>query len=233
MHYFIDGYNYLFRLGFGDKDFSQSRQHFIEELNLKVQSSNIEVTLVFDAQYQAHDMTRSHYQNLEILYSSYGETADDLILNEVKAERNIRQVVVVTSDKKLAWFARRCAAKTESIEEFNTWLNRRYKNRIRDKKKKPVQKEPVQLVKLIQDVKPEKKKSVKPVSGATLEQCEDYYLDQFEKRLQDSEQPLTKPPKHKVFHKEPKVKQKSKPQSVASEKARWLKLFESKLDEEI
>jgi len=139
MHYLVDGYNFLFRLNADPKNLTERRQQLINDLGTKAQLLNLQVTLVFDSQYQQGESTRSHYKELEILFTSYGETADDRIIEEVQAAAKPKQIVVVTSDKKLAWFARRCEAQTQSIEDFNTWLEKRYRNLYRGKKEKKEQ----------------------------------------------------------------------------------------------
>ena len=76
------------------------------------------LTVVFDAQGTPDDAYRTHYQQLEILFSGAGETADDLIIKVLKAHGDCSQYTVVTSDNRLAWRARRAGAKTEPVEEF-------------------------------------------------------------------------------------------------------------------
>lgn len=124
MHYYIDGYNLMFRLLHTDDDLQTERQQVIHDLNSKVQNLGIGITLVFDAQYQTGGVTRTHFHHLQILFSSHGETADDLIIHCLKEEDNPRQCTVVTSDNQLAWRARHLAAKTESVGAFMKWLNK-------------------------------------------------------------------------------------------------------------
>lgn len=235
MHYFIDGYNLMFRFFNEDDELRAQREMIIEDLNTK--SLDLNVTLVFDAQYQSGEMSRSHYQNLEILFSAQGETADDLILEEIARELRPRQVVVVTSDKKLAWFARRCSAKTESVEQFMDWLNRRYKNQLRafKKAKPPLPKHP-------SPIKEEGEKApsvlplapVLPTAQASPEECFDYYLDRFQKELDAAAQNLPKKLEQKsIKPTHPKRKGKKPPEEpIQDHIARWLEIFERKLNEE-
>ena len=53
--------------------------------------------------------TRSHYDELEILFTAEGETADEYIIDEIKNHPHPQQETVVTSDKKLAWHVRHCS----------------------------------------------------------------------------------------------------------------------------
>lgn len=172
MHYYIDGYNLMFRILRADDDLQYQREQIVQDLNQKINFLKIDATLVFDAQYQRELGDRHHLQLLEIRYTDHGETADEFIIDELKREKNPREHTVVTSDKKLAWRARRLGAKTEKVEEFIRWLNKRYKKRL-------VRKEP-EKKKVEKKEKPIKKSS-DPPKNATLNECFDYYLYTFEK----------------------------------------------------
>src|ERR1700730_8668893 len=101
MHYFIDGYNLLFRLIPDSHDDLQShRERVIHDLNTKISLIKIEVSIIFDAAFQIGERTRSYYDALEILFTAEEETADEYILDEVKNASHPQTIVVVTSDKK-------------------------------------------------------------------------------------------------------------------------------------
>lgn len=230
MHYYIDGYNLLFRVLHAGDDLPSQRQRMIEELNTKFQLLNLNATLVFDSQYQIGSSTRSHYQCLEILFSSHGETADERILDEIRVDLFPRQAVVVTSDKKLAWFARRCSVKTESVEQFMEWVNKRYKNKLHQRPTPAKQQASTAL--------PKPKPPSAPVPKATPEENFDYYLDQFQKQL-NLEASVGKTPLKNVTNntQKPKKKGKSKIKSpcgnplLESDTERWQRLFERNLED--
>ena len=179
MHYYIDGYNLLFR-ALGQEDALQTRRkRFLEALQEKISLLGLSVTVIFDSYYQDEEETRSGYGELEIIFTSTGETADACILKHVTA--NPRKAIVITSDKHLARQAQYIGAKTESAEEFIAWLNKRFQNRLKRVKMKPKVREPAKKVK-----EPEKlKKKAKPGPKATLAECFDYYLEIFLKRLDE------------------------------------------------
>lgn len=209
MHYYIDGYNLLFRKVKAGENLSTQRQALITELNYKASLLGLDVTLVFDAQYQPDDETRSHFNALEIRFSAKGETADQLILNELKRCKNPAQNTVVTSDKKLAWYARCRLAKTESIEDFMSSLNRRCRN-----KRTPAKKEA-----LLPPVVLKEEPTLSSPSAGT----DDYYLKIFEKMAEGLpppkvKKPSTKPRKSPFLPQDPK-----KPEE--DDMARWLRLF--------
>lgn len=184
MHYFIDGYNLMFRILRAGDDLQSQREKIIHDLHEKIQLLDLDVTLVFDAQYQYGDETRSHLHPLEICFTREGETADDYIIGALKAAPNHRQETVITSDNKLAWRARRHLAKTESIEEFMSWLNKRYRNKVAQmKQKRPASKPSTQRI--IPSRTPSKS-SAPPKPGPTLNESFEYYLYEFEKKLRKS-----------------------------------------------
>lgn len=226
MHYYIDGYNLLFRVIEEKSNFSDLRQQIIEDLNRKAHLLGLHFTIVFDAQFIDEESSRSHYHSVEILFSNYGQTADDLILQEIKNERHIEKKTVVTSDKKLAWFARRCSAATESVEHFMLWLNKRYYNKLRHAQEKLTTK-PSQEKKL-----PKISKKRLPISSDTPEACFDYYLEYFQKEAdliaKVKEAPALEKKEQKVSKKKIKKSEIIK-SSPLSEQERWQNIFEERI----
>lgn len=217
----------MFRILHAGDTLQAQREIIIEDLYTKVSLLELSVTIVFDSQYQGgEESSRSHRQHLEILFTAKGETADDLILDLVKKTAKPEQTIVVTSDKKLAWLVRRRSGKTEPVEEFISWLNKRYQNKLRHQKEK--------LKPIIDDIVPKKiirKKVVsKPSLKATPEECADFYLNTFEKQYVEannenkSGKKLSQPKKKT----KKKVLPKKLPElSVESDGDRWLKAFEN------
>lgn len=230
MHYYIDGYNLLFRFSNHKNDFTSMREEMIRDLDLQATSLQLKITIVFDAQYQLGEFCRTHFRSIEILYTAFGELADELILSEIRTKTAPHRITVVTSDKKLAWFARRCDAKTESVEHFRAWINRRYHNKVRREIE----------VKQAKKVIPQKKeaavplspqKPLKPLKSASVEECHHYYQEQFEERLKVEEVVQeVKRTKRTIAKGSKKPKQQKHKVDVesdpVSEMERWLKLFE-------
>lgn len=230
----------MFRLSTVRDDLSRFRQQFIEELNAKIHLLDLDITIVFDAQYQPGESSRSHYKNLEILFTDEGETADDRILEEIKGEKyQASRVTVVTSDKKLAWYARRCSAKTESAEDFIAWLNKRFKNRLRQRKADAIS--PSATKNFPPPKKTAVKKPSKPSKSATPEQCADYYLEAFEKEFSKMEETAVHVKKVKAAGKGKTRKPRKKVDPFAEETQqdnalldmeRWLHIFEGKFNQD-
>lgn len=222
MHYYIDGYNLLFRLKHGEEDPFESRQILIEDINSKAALLNLQITIVFDSQYREGEAVRSQFRQLHLMYSGQGVTADQCILDAIALEPNPNHITVVTSDKKLAWFARRCTAKTETVEQFIQWITKRTANRLRQKQqlKRPLKK-PVTVRK--EEVPKDKdvKKPQKPSLKASVEECFDFYLEQFEEELEKL--PVKKKKEKKPSRKKAAPKPKEK---YISDAERWLRAFE-------
>lgn len=237
MHYLIDGYNMLFRLMHADHDLQTKREHIIYDLNKKVSLLKWDASVVFDATFQMGPDSRSHYNSLEILFTAEGETADEFILNELKSSSNPRLETVVTSDKTLAWHARRRHAQTESIEEFVFRLNKLYKNKLKSTKKEKIRgAESVNLPRLIQP---------KPAVHPSLEKAPEWSLDDYEHIFEAEFQKFVEEETERTKLKEQTKKKTRKPKQKKSpfdeppidaneptQMERWLKIFEEKFNKE-
>lgn len=170
MHYYIDGYNLLFRVFYDATDLQSLRQQMIYDLSMKAHVINIDISLVFDASFRTGESAIHCVNHLKVCFTDEGETADDFIIdclgNHYIAHR---KEVLVTSDKRLAWRARNLGAITQSVEEFLPWLNKAYRNKLRHVKK---DKKPIPIPSKV--VRP-----AKPVEGGL-----EYYLHVFETRYQ-------------------------------------------------
>lgn len=218
MHYFIDGYNLLFRAIRGEGDVTKRRQELILDLHRKIRLTQLNATLVFDAQYYPGGSEKSHFDNLEIIFSSTGETADQLILDALHHADNPLEETVVTSDKKLAWYARRKSAKTMPVEEFIDLLNRRYRNKMKQLRE---QSSPKAIPKIIQPLSP---RPVKVKEGSL-----EYYLQAFEEEIKKAG--AEKPKKKRVREVEEVIESPVEPEPI-SDIERWLKVFERKIEKE-
>lgn len=168
MHYFIDGYNLLFRsIKAGSEDLQLQRQAIIDDLSKKLNVLNIDATIVFDSYYQKGLREKNHKQNFEILFTDEGETADECILDELRIRPNPRIETVVTSDKDLAWKARLKGAHTLTIDEFLRFLNQKWRKKMNPISKKEKEPEPI------------------PPPIEKKETTEEFYLRTFEEALAD------------------------------------------------
>lgn len=119
-HYLIDGYNLFFRTAAGQdgSSFRQERDKTIQLISAQLKVTGFAASLVFDAAWQEGPSEKHVKGDLEIIYTDSGESADDWIVNEVKRSLKPSQLIVVTSDRKLAWRARMKGALTLTVEDF-------------------------------------------------------------------------------------------------------------------
>lgn len=118
MRYLIDGYNFLFRTAQSGRTLQNRREELIQRLIQYTAKRRERVTLVFDAPMQADEESRSHLENLEIVYTAQGQSADEYMLHVLQIVSNPLAIVVVTSDRRLARMVHSCRGKTLEIEEF-------------------------------------------------------------------------------------------------------------------
>ncbi len=228
MHYFIDGYNLLFRLAFPQsKNLREQREAIIYDLNKKISLLKIDATIVFDSPSQIGDSTRSHFDQLEILFTAEGETADEYIIEEIKNSPHPNLQTVITSDKELARRAHIRLAHTETVEEFIEWTNRIYKKKLKERNKEKKNE-------VVQKIIPKQISEKKTSTEGSL----DYYTQVFEsqwKEIQAKEQAAkeeaqqqTRPPRRPKVKKDPFEEPQTPEERAASELERWLKIFEKR-----
>lgn len=226
MHYYIDGYNLLFRLLKAGDEVRRQREQITVDIEKMVHALNLDVTLVFDSHYQEDENTKSHFKSLEIIFTAKGESADEYILQELKESKCPTHHTVVTSDKKLARLCQLRLALTESVDEFLAWITKRYKNKIRPKKT-PIA--PLPAIKTAQEPKKQEPTTL-PTSLESAEGCFSFYLETFEKEIQELESQKPPPSKPPTEPKKIKVKKRkiTKEEEHLSQTERWQKAFETR-----
>lgn len=124
MHYFVDGYNLLFRIAKGKMPLQQKRQILLETLA----SFHLNLTIVFDSTQEKHGIEdRGHWQDLEIVYTEIGQSADAYIKQAIENAPHPRRETVITSDRELKRLCTHLGAHTQTIEAFLSRLERRKK----------------------------------------------------------------------------------------------------------
>ncbi len=168
---YIDGYNVLFRFSSGEGRFQTTREEFIDELVESARAVSYDIIVVFDAPNQIGEHSRTHKGGLEIVYTTTHQCADTYILDEVARLISREQILVVTSDKKLARKAGNLGAKTQSVETFFTWLASKQQKKKKKKRALP------------------KEESVQPKEHRPYDSEFERWLTLFEKRLCDPDLP--------------------------------------------
>lgn len=135
MHYYIDGYNMLFRSSSPDPSLQYARESMIESMDKKLFLVKIHVSIVFDALNQPGEGSRNHFNHLEILFTPHRQTADDFIIKRLEESKNTEKETVVTNDKDLMRRARVRGAHTKTIDQFLSQLHHSYQKKLQIKKK--------------------------------------------------------------------------------------------------
>ena len=121
IHILIDGYNLIRNyppLSRAEKaDFSQGREKLLEWLSQYRRTTPNPLTVVFDGgKGDSLAEGRDIFKGIKILYSSRGQTADDIIKRLVKKDGG--KILVVTSDQELGSYCRFFKAGWIRSEEF-------------------------------------------------------------------------------------------------------------------
>lgn len=121
LQYIIDGYNVTNHPGFADRDpkqYSDPRARLVQLIRQKkaASSPHNKFWVVFDG-YPDASLDNLDNGNIMVVFSRR-ESADDRIRKLIELIPNPRNVVVVSDDKEIIFFARSCRARPESVKEF-------------------------------------------------------------------------------------------------------------------
>jgi predicted RNA-binding protein with PIN domain len=110
MPYLIDGNNLMHR--------GQTRIDLLKELAQFANLKKVQMTVVFDGAPETNFPDNSSFQRVKVYYSVRGSNADARIKSFVESSKERRTLFVITSDRALADYVRRCGAKTINCREF-------------------------------------------------------------------------------------------------------------------
>lgn len=96
----------------------QTRRDLLEDLARFAAAKKVRVSVVFDGAPEAHFPENSSFQGVKIYYHERGSNADARIKRFVEASKERQTLFVVTSDRALADYVRRCGAKVMNCREF-------------------------------------------------------------------------------------------------------------------
>lgn len=130
MHYWIDGYNLLFRLAKNYRAMRQQERKILSALNRSITELNYSVTIVFDGREKdPPEAVRRNLDSLVLIYTPHHQTADEYMLKIISESSYPERETIITSDLELLRKAKQRGARGQTVEEFITQL-------IRKKKKK-------------------------------------------------------------------------------------------------
>jgi uncharacterized protein len=121
--YYLDGYNYLFLSGKKEDPLELSRGEVLDEFSLKVK--HLDLIVVFDSHKDQGELSRTYYKNIEVVYTTHNQTADDFILERIALSKTPYKISVISNDKKLLKEAQNLKAHTYSFESFLKKINKK------------------------------------------------------------------------------------------------------------
>jgi predicted RNA-binding protein with PIN domain len=119
MHYWIDGYNLLFRITKNYREMKQNERKLLSALNQAIILLKYQATAVFDGREKdPPEALRRNFDALALIYTPHNQTADDYILEAIADSANPAKETVVSSDYGLLSKAKQRGAHVLTIEEF-------------------------------------------------------------------------------------------------------------------
>lgn len=135
MHYWIDGYNFFFRLTKNYKSMKEQERSLLEKLYQTMTQLNSPMTVVFDGREKdPPEALRRNLKSMNIVYTPAHQTADDYILEMLQHAKNPSQEMVISSDGDLLRRSKQKGARVQTIEEFIHKLTHKKTTAIQEKK---------------------------------------------------------------------------------------------------
>jgi predicted RNA-binding protein with PIN domain len=128
VHYWIDGYNLLFRLTKDYKTMRAQERSILLALNQAISHFKYSVTIVLDGREKdPPEAIRRNLDSLALIYTPHYQTADDYILEAIAASSHPEKEMVISSDLELLSRAKQRGAHGQTIEQFLAKLTRKKK----------------------------------------------------------------------------------------------------------
>jgi predicted RNA-binding protein with PIN domain len=137
MPYLVDGNNVMAQRVGWHRDKPKARRGLMDELAGFSQNRRVRVTVVFDGAPEQHFADGASYKGIRVFYAERGSNADERIKQMVENERQRRTLLVVTSDRQLADYVRRCGAQVIRSGEFRRKMDEAVNETARQKPDEP------------------------------------------------------------------------------------------------
>lgn len=118
MSYLVDGNNVMAQRVGWHRDKPRARRTLLDELAEFARARRARVTVVFDSAPEQHFADGASYRGVRVFYAERGSNADERIKRLVEAERERRTLMVITSDRELISYVRRCGAQVIRSGDF-------------------------------------------------------------------------------------------------------------------
>jgi predicted RNA-binding protein with PIN domain len=122
MSYLVDGNNVMAQRVGWHRDKPRARRALLDELARFAARRRVSIAVVFDGAPDEHFPDGSSYRGVRLHYAARGSDADERIKQIVEASRERRTLRVVTSDRALADYVRRCGVRVIRSGEFRRRL---------------------------------------------------------------------------------------------------------------
>jgi predicted RNA-binding protein with PIN domain len=123
MSYLVDGNNVMAQRVGWHRDKAGARRRLLMELARFAREAGATVEAVFDGAPDEFFPDGSFFMGVRVFYAARGSDADARIKQLVEASRERRTLKVVTSDRALADYVRRCGAQVIRSGEFRRRLD--------------------------------------------------------------------------------------------------------------
>ena len=118
MSYLVDGNNVMAQRVGWHRDKPGARRALLDDLAGLAQAKKVSVAVVFDVAPEQHFADGAKYRGVRVFYAERGSNADERIKRFVEETRERRTLLVVTSDRALADYVRRCGAQVIRSGDF-------------------------------------------------------------------------------------------------------------------
>ncbi len=123
MSYLVDGNNVMGQRVGWHKDKPGARRRLLGELSRFARGAGVSVEVVFDGAPEEFFPDGSYFMGVRVFYAERGRDADSRIKDLVESARERRTLKVVTSDRALADYVRRCGVEVVRSGEFRKRLD--------------------------------------------------------------------------------------------------------------
>jgi predicted RNA-binding protein with PIN domain len=118
MSYLVDGNNVMAQRVGWHRDRPGARRRLLDDLARFALVRKVKVEVVFDGAPEQHFADGAKYRGVRVFYAERGSNADERIKRFVEEARERRTLLVVTSDRQLADYVRRCGAQVIRSGDF-------------------------------------------------------------------------------------------------------------------
>jgi predicted RNA-binding protein with PIN domain len=123
MSYLVDGNNVMAQRVGWHRDKAGARRRLMTELSRFARGAGVTVEVVFDGAPEDFFPDGSYFMGVRVFYAERGSDADSRIKKLVEASRERRTLKVITSDRALADYVRRCGVEVIRSGEFRKRLD--------------------------------------------------------------------------------------------------------------